>query len=120
MNNIKTTADDIYSYCVYAMDYDMMGLTFSASSFKNAIKNNKDVLKMYTEEDFLFFQGQLVQKVQSLYDKNRDIVDQGIEEGDVLAKISYRDAQDEMSEAETFLTYITEQFDYVSFKKVVV
>ena len=118
-NKIKTTADNIYAYCTYAMDFDMMGLTFDESSFLNALQTYKEDLSEYTEEDFLALKKLLESEIRSRYESNRDIVYQGVDEGDVVGKMYYSDAKDEMVQTEMFLTYVDKEVDYTFLKKIV-
>ena len=118
MKNIKETAESIYNYCVYAMDYDLMGLTFSESSLENALREKKEVLTNYSEDEFAALIDMLGTKVLNLYEKNRVIAQQEVKEDDVIGKMSTGDAVEEMKESEAFLTYVNE-LSYVEFKKIV-
>ena len=119
MKNIEEIADGIYAYCVYAMDYDMMGLVFDESSLLSAIKNKKSELQELSEEEYVTLNETLKTKVSSLYERNKAIVEQEVVEGDVVKNMERDDALAEMTEAEDFMNYLSDELDYDYVKKIV-
>jgi len=119
MKNIEEIADGIYAYCVYAMDYDMMGLVFNESSLLSAIKNKKSDLKGLSEEEFIILKEILKTKVSVLYERNKAIIEQEMVEGDVVKKMERDAALTEMDQAEKFIDYLTNELDYDYVKKIV-
>ena len=119
MKNKEEIADGIYTYCVYAMDYDMMGLVFDASSLLSAIKNKKSDLQELSEEEYVTLTEVLKTKVSVLYERNKAIVAQEVAEGDVVKKMERDDALAEMTQTENFMKYLSNELDYDYVKKIV-
>ena len=114
MTNIEEIADKIYDTCVYAMDYDLMGLTFSAPLLANAIRQRKEEIKDVTEDVFLALKEALKNNVLKLYEKNKKITEKEVT--DVIKKMTRDDALLEMEETMKFMTYLDDTLDYTYFK----
>jgi len=119
MKNIEEIADGIYAYCVYAMDYDMVGLVFDASSLLSAIKSKKSDLQELSEEEYVTLKETLKTKVSALYERNKAIVVQEVAEGEVVKKMKRDNALAEMTQAENFMNYLSNELDYDYVKKIV-
>ena len=119
MKTINDIADSIYSYCTLAMDYDLDGLIFNSSSLISAIAENKYSLMELTEKDFNILKESLEANILELYEKNKVIAEQSIEESDVVKKFKRDSAKAEREEAKKFITYINRELDYEYFKQIV-
>ncbi len=116
---INEIADKIYTYCIYAMDYDLMGLTFDESSLLAAFKNNKDDLVTYSKSEYILLVNTLRASVLKMYDENKLICEQTIDADDIIKQMSKRNAQSEMEESAKFIDYLNQELDYTYFKKIV-
>ena len=118
MNNIKRIANEIYSHCIYAMDYDMMGLTFNPSSLESAFKNHKEELVKFSQDEFEDLIDALSQRILEMFNTQQIYAEAEVDKSNIVEIMAIQEAREEMEEYGSFLTYV-KSLSYKEFKSIV-